>query len=125
MNKCLNMLNNDNFIKLTGDPIKSSKGKIQREIRKIKSKLSKDEYNKICPTGSAPSKLYETADVHKMAKNDSIEKLPLRPIISKIRTASYHLAKHLAKLLSPLQKLLYKNLKICYHQIITNLCYLT
>ena len=33
-----------------------------------------------------------------MAEKDRIENLPLRPIISIIRTASYHLAKHLAKL---------------------------
>ena len=46
MNKCLNMLNNDNFIKLTDEPTKSIEGKIQRAIRKIKSKLSKDDYIK-------------------------------------------------------------------------------
>ena len=37
-----------------------------------------------------------------MAENDRIENLPLRRIISNIGTASYHLAKHVAKLLSPL-----------------------
>ena len=37
-----------------------------------------------------------------MAENDSIENFHLRTIISKIGTASYHLAKHLTKLLSPL-----------------------
>ena len=37
-----------------------------------------------------------------MAKNDSIDNPPLRPIISNIGTASYYLAKHLTKLLSPL-----------------------
>ena len=86
------MLNNDNFIKLTDDPTKSIEGKIQRAIRKIKGKLSKDEYYKICPTGSAPGKLCGTAKVYKMAENDSIENPPLRPIISNIGTASYHLA---------------------------------
>ena len=96
MNKCLNILNNDNFIKLTDDPTKSIEGKIQRGIRKIKSKVSKDEYNKIYPTGSAPGKLYGTAKVHKMAD------LPLRPIISSIGAASYHLAKHLESYYHPL-----------------------
>ena len=43
MKKFLNILNNDNFIKLTADPTKSTEGKIQRAIRKIKSKLSKDK----------------------------------------------------------------------------------
>ena len=41
------MLNKDNFIKLTDDPTKLTKKKIQRAVRKIKSKLSKGEYNKI------------------------------------------------------------------------------
>ena len=49
---------------------------------------------------SAPGKLYGTAKVHKMAKNDNIDNLPSRPIISNTGTASHHLAKHLAKLLS-------------------------
>ena len=102
MKKCLNMLNSDNFIKLTDDPTKSIEGKIQRAIRKMKSKLIKDEYNNVYPTGSAPGKLFGTVKPHKMAKNDNIDNLPLRPIISRIGTASYHLAKHLAKLLSPL-----------------------
>ena len=102
MSKCLNMLNNANFIELTDDPTKSIEGKIEREIGKIKSKLSKDDYNKIYPTGSAPGKLHGTAKVHKMAENDSVENLPLQPTISNIGTASYCLAKHLVKLLSPL-----------------------
>ena len=68
MKKCLDMLNNDNFIKLTDNPTKSIEGKIQRAIRKIKSKLSKDEYNKIYSTGSASGKLYGTANVHIMAE---------------------------------------------------------
>ena len=88
MKKCLDMLNNDNFIKLTDNPTKSIEGKIQRAIRKIKSKLSKDEYNKIYSTGSASGKLYGTSNVHIMAENDNIDNLPLRPIISNIGTAS-------------------------------------
>ena len=46
--------------------------------------------------------MYGTAKVHEMAKNDNIDNLPLRRIISNIGTASYHLVKHLMKLLSPL-----------------------
>ena len=56
MKKCLNMLNNDNFIKLTDDSTKLIEEKIQKAIRKIKSNLSKDEYNIIYPPGSAPGK---------------------------------------------------------------------
>ena len=39
-----------------------------------------------------------------MPENGTIEDLPLHPIVSKIGTASYHLAKYLAKVLSPLSK---------------------
>ena len=101
-NKCLNMLNNDNFVKLTDDPTKPIEGKIRRAMRKIKSKLSKDEYNETCPTVSASCKVYGTVKVYKMTQNDSIESPSLRPIISNIGTAPYRLAKHLAKFLLPL-----------------------
>ena len=39
-----------------------------------------------------------------MAINGTIEDLPLRPIVSDRGTASYHQAKHLAKILSPINK---------------------
>ena len=42
--------------------------------------------------------MYGTAKVHELAENDNIDNLPLRPNIG---TASYHLEKHLLKLLSP------------------------
>ena len=98
------MLSNDKFIKLTDEPTKIIKGKMQRAIRKIKSKLSKYEQSKVYPTGSAPCNLYGTAKVHKIAKNDSIGNLPLRRITSNIGMSFYCLAKHLAKLLSPLSQ---------------------
>ena len=47
-------------------------------------------------------KLCEIAKIHKLSDRDGIEKLPIRPIISNLNTATYHLAKYLAKLLSPL-----------------------
>ena len=50
------MLNNDKFTKLTDEPTKKIKGKMQRAIRKIKDKLRKHEQNKFYPTGSAPCK---------------------------------------------------------------------
>ena len=40
--------------------------------------------------------------MHKLSQGDQVEKLPIRPIISNIDTATYRLEKHLAKLLSPL-----------------------
>ena len=40
--------------------------------------------------------------IHKLSEGDQVDKLPVRPIISNIGTATYRLAKHLAKLLLPL-----------------------
>ena len=39
-----------------------------------------------------------------MKLNDKVDKLPVRPIVSNIWTATCDLARHLAKLLSPLSK---------------------
>ena len=91
-------------MKLNKNPISSYESKIQRTLRKIKSKLSTEEYKKLDPTGSNAGRFYGTAKVHKIDRNDKVDKLPLRSIVSNIDTASYQLAKHLAKLLSPLSK---------------------
>ena len=102
--KCLNLLHPNQFNKLSHDPTKSVKNKVKRALRKIKTKLSQQDCVKLFPTGSAPGKFYCTAKKHKMPENGTIEDLPLRPIVSNIGTASYHLAKYLAKVLSPLNK---------------------
>ena len=47
---------------------------------------------------------YGIAKVHKIDRNDKVDKLPLRPIVSNISTALYQLAKYLAKLPSLLSK---------------------
>ena len=54
------------------------------------------------PTGSSPGKICGTTKIHKLSQGDQVEKPPIRPIISNIDTATYWLAKHLAKLLSQL-----------------------
>ena len=70
----------------------------------MKLKLPSSIYSKIYPTGSVPGKFYGTAKFHKLSPNDTINELPLRPIVSNIGTATYHLSKYLAKLLSPLSE---------------------
>ena len=101
--KCLTILNTQQFIKLNNDPTKSTEGKIQRAIRNVKSKIIEQDYKKIYPTGSSPGRFYATAKLHKMPENDNdIKNLPIRPIISNINTASYDLAKYLSKILTPL-----------------------
>ena len=51
-----------------------------------------------------PNWFYGIAKVHKVGRNDKVDKLALVPIAPNIGTALYHLAKYLAKLLSPLSK---------------------
>ena len=42
--------------------------------------------------------------MHKLKLNDKVDPLPKRPMVSNIGTATYNLARHLRKLLSPLSK---------------------
>ena len=55
-------------------------------------------------TGSSPGKFHGTVKLHKVSNNSTVEQLPLRPITSNIRTATYGLAKYLAQLLKESQK---------------------
>ena len=57
--------------------------------------------------------------MHKISENDTIDELPIRPIVSNIGIAIYDLSKNLAKLLSPLSQLEYtiKNRKQFIEQI--------
>ena len=72
-----------------------------------------EEYLHLYPSGSCPGKFYGTANLRKISENNTVDELPIRPIVSNIGTATYNLAKHLAKALSPLSQLKYtiKNTK--------------
>ena len=102
--KCMKILNTKQFFKLQKDPTKNIEMKIQKAVRKIKNKLSPKEYLNIYPTGSSPGKFYGTAKKHKLTPTGTIDDLPIHPVMSNRGTASYQLAKYLAKLLSPLSK---------------------
>ena len=104
LEKCFILLNTSQFNKLTKDPTHATEWKIQRVVRKMKSKLPSNIYSKIYPTGSAPGKFYGAAKIHKLSPNDTIYKLSLRLTVSNISTATYHLSKYLAELLSPLRE---------------------
>ena len=54
------------------------------------------------PTGLSPGKFYSTAKLHILPINGTIHALAIWPIVPNVGTASYHLAKDLAKVLSPL-----------------------
>ena len=93
--------------------------KIQRILRKMKNILSPQEYLRLYPSGSCPGKFYGTAKVHKISENDTVDELPIRPIVLNIGTATYDLSKYLAKLFSPLSQSEYtiKNTKQFIGQI--------
>ena len=101
------------FTKVSTDPTEKTEEKIQQVLQKIKRSFSAQEYSTIYPTGSCPEKFYDTAKVHKLPENGNVNQLPIRPIVSNIGTATYQLAKYLAKLLSSLNQFQYtvKNTK--------------
>ena len=61
IDKCLGLLQTNQFMKLNNDPTKSIEGKIQRMLRKVNNRLSSKEYYQLYPTGSCPGKFYGTA----------------------------------------------------------------
>ena len=59
--QCLEMLNTKQFSESNIDPTKKTEAKIQRVLRKIKNKLTIQEYHRLYPTGCCPGKFYGTA----------------------------------------------------------------
>ena len=99
--KCLELLQTNQFLKLKHDPTKPFENKIEHTLRKLKTTLSTQQYYQLYSIGSFPGKFYGTAKLHKLPIIDTVHDLPIQPIVSNIGAASYHLAKYLAKGLSP------------------------
>ena len=91
VDKYLSLLHTSRLMKLHKNPTSSNESKIQLSLKKIKSKFSTEEYKKLCPIGSNTGRFYGTGKVHNIYRNYKVDKLPLRPIVSKISTASYQL----------------------------------
>ena len=102
--KCLTVLNSEQFVKLNQDPTATVERKVQQILQKIKQKLPKEVYQKLYPTRSSPAKFYGTAKIHRLQPKKGVDELPLRPIISNINRATYEFARYLAKVLSPLSQ---------------------
>ena len=102
--KCMSFLTTKQFKQVDSDTTKTLESKVQRSLRKLKSKLSPYEYKKLYPTSSSPGKFYGTARLHKLPANGKIDDLPIRIIVSNISTATYQLAKHVSKVLSRLRE---------------------
>ena len=83
LEKFLSILQGKQFMKLDHDPTSKLETKVQRTLRKIKSKLLENIYKKLYPTGSAPGKFYGNVKIHKLPSND-VDDLPLRLIVPNI-----------------------------------------
>ena len=102
--KCIFTVTTDKFKKLDSSLTATCESKVQRTLRKMKSKFTERKYYQLYPTGSNAGKFYGAAKLHKLKQEDTVGQLPLHPIVCNCGTASYKLAKYLAKLLSPLSK---------------------
>ena len=63
-----------------------------------KNIFTRENYEKIYPSGSKPAFTYGTPKIHKL-KHNTINELSIRPIILSIGTYNYNLAKFLSSLL--------------------------
>ena len=104
--KCMELLNTENFKKTGSDDTSKVEKSVQNALSKVKKAIGEQTYKDIYPSGSNPGKFYGTAKVHKVkaTDEDKVGKLPVRPIVSNIGTATHKTAKYLSKLLSPLAK---------------------
>ena len=90
------------FENLNEDPTLKRKASLERFLRKLKQKkkFNDIEYDKLCPSGSAPARIYYTPKIHKFSSSDSFP--TFCPIVSSIGTFNYNLTRFLFDLLSPL-----------------------
>ena len=77
------------------DYIVKLEDKLNRILRTIKDKIGEEIYNWLHASGSGPGIMYGLPKVHKV-------NVPLRPIVSCIKTAAYNLSKFLSPIVSPL-----------------------
>ena len=93
-------------LKLPKDNTKEVEERVQKTLRGMKEEIGETAYQKIYPSGSNPGRFYGMAKVHKLKPEDEdkVNRLPIRPIISNIGTATHKTAKYLCDLLSPLGK---------------------
>ena len=92
--KCLQHVDTQNFVKQPTDNTKTIENKVQRMLLKIKRKEIKYTDDSLYPSGSNPGRFYGTVKVHKLEPRDrtNIKKLTIRPIISNNGMATYETA---------------------------------
>ena len=67
--KCLSIVNSNEFLQVDKDPTASIERKVQRTLRKTKDKIPSLLYLKIYPSVSSPGQFYGTAKLHKFKGN--------------------------------------------------------
>ena len=77
------------------DVVLKLEDKLNRILRSIKTNIGSELFHELYASGSAPGIMYGLPKVHKV-------NLPLRPIVSCIKTAGYNVAKFLQPLVTPL-----------------------
>ena len=102
--KCLGMLSTKQFTVVKNDPTKTLESKIQRILKKSKSKITDQEYNHLYPARLQPEKFYGTAKIHELPVNGNLNHLPVQTLVSNINTSTHNLAKFLSKVLSLLHQ---------------------
>ena len=76
-------------------PVIKKENSISRFLTKyVKPFIPEKTFDRICPTGSQPGKIYGLCKVHK-------DGLPLRPVVSMVNTSEYEIAKFLDELIKP------------------------
>ena len=97
INKANNLLNQNTYRSIPGDPINTIKNKLISILKGVKNQiwLDRNTYMSMYPTGCVSSKFY---GLPKICKPDT----PLRPIVSSCGSVTYGVAKELAKILKPL-----------------------
>ena len=92
-------LSGNEFEELMNDPTQSFQDRVQQTLLGMKNRFTGAEYKRLYPSSSRPGLYFGLAKVHKLKNDtDSVEQLPLRPVISNIGTATYELSKYLATL---------------------------
>ena len=98
-------LSGNEFEELMDDPTQSFQDRVQQTLLGMKKRFTDAQYKRLYPSSSRPGLYFGLAKVHKLKNDtDSVEQLPLRPVISNIGTATYELSKYLASLLKPIAK---------------------
>ena len=115
VSKAEEFLNGAEFVELNEDPTKTFQGRVQRTLLEMKRCFETKVYERIYPSLARPGLYYGLAKVHKIPNHineedsninrlNAAHRLPLRPVISNIGTATYELSRYLAGILKPLTR---------------------